>query len=503
MEAHSRNKIIGSVNWNFINIATQTILNFGVGVFLARILLPRDFGLFGLTIILLGILNLLFTSSISRFVIQKKNLDEEDIGTSIWISIVLSLFAYLIVWFISPLIATFFDEIILTDLIKIYTLSIFFFSVSSILRGLLIKKLDFKSIFYSDTISLLFGYSAVSIILAINNYGVISLIYGSLAKELLSLITIYLFGRMKVSFKVKLNKIKNIVYYSGGIGLSNIFGYTANNADYVIIGKLLNSSALGLYTRAFNIMTLPLSKISMTLFEVIFSVFSNIQNDLERIKNIYLKTVKVIVLISFPILSTMIIGSELIINGIYGQKWSGAIKVLQILCFAGFFRVITNSAGAVAKATGRVYAETWRQFIYALILIIGALVGVIFGIEGVGFAVVLSSIWLYLSMSHLSLQIVKMSWLDFMKAHIPGIFVLILITMINFITLSLMNYFLSHENYILKLLILLIVSSSMTLTLWKVLPVKIIGEEGRELLSTYFEKVKSLFRKNINYDESN
>ena len=497
MYEHSRSKIIGSVNWNFVNITTQTILNFIVGVILARILLPRDFGLFGLTIILLGILNLLFTTSISRFIVQRKNLDEEDIGTSLWISLFLSLAAYTFVWFISPLVASFFNEQSLIDLIRIYTLSIFFISISSILRGLLIKKLDFKSIFYSDTISLLIGYSAISIILALNQFGVSSLIYGTLAKEFISLITIYVFGRSKLSFKFNSSKLKSIFYYSGGIGLSNIFSYTANNADYVVIGKLLNSSALGLYTRAFNIMTLPLSKISMTLFEVIFSVFSEIQNDLERIKNIYLKTVKVIALLTFPILASMILGSELIINGIYGQKWSGAIKVLQILCIAGFFRVITNSAGAVTKATGKVYAEVWRQMVYALLLIIGAVMGVKFGIEGVGFAVVVSSIWLYVSMSLLAIKIVRINLFEFLKVHIPGTIVLAIVTLADLIVLFAMNYFLYSQNYILKLLIFIIISSSVTLISIKLLPVKLIGGEGRELLTSYMTKIKSFFKNKI------
>lgn len=497
MLEHNRRRIIGGVNWNFINITAQTILNFIVGVILARILLPKDFGLFGLTIILLGILNLLFTTSISRFIIQKKDLDEEEIGTSLWVSLILSLSAYIFVWFISPLVASFFTEQSLTELIRIYTLSIFFFSISSILRGLLIKKLDFKSIFYSDTISLLIGYSAISIILAFYGFGVSSLIYGTLAKEFLSLITIYLFGKLRLSFKYNPGKLKNIFYYSGGIGLSNIFSYSANNADYVIIGKLLNSSALGLYTRAFNIMTLPLSKISMTLFEVIFSVFSEIQNDIEQIKNIYLKTVKVIALLTFPILASMILGSELIINGIYGQKWSGAIKVLQILCIAGFFRVITNSAGAVTKATGKVYAEVWRQMIYALLLIVGAVMGVKFGIEGVGFAVVVSSIWLYISMSHLVINIVKINWLEFLRAHIPGMIVLAIVTLADFIALFALNYFIYSQNYVLKLLIFIIISSSVTLISINLLPVNLIGGEGRELISSYISKVKPFIKNKI------
>lgn len=346
---------------------------------------------------------------------------------------------------------------------------------------------------------MVFGYSAIGIILAINNYGVISLIYAVLGRELLSLITLYLFGKAKISFKFNFEKLKQIFYYSGGIGLSNIFSYTANNADYVIIGKMLNPVSLGLYTRAFNIMTLPLSKISMTLFDVIFSVFSEIQNDVEQIKSIYLKTIKIIVIITFPVLSTMILGAELIINGIYGEKWSGAISVLQILCFAGFFKVVTNSAGAVAKSTGKVYSEALRQMIFAVLLIAGALIGVKYGIEGVGFAVVISSLWLYVSMAHLAIKILKMKWTDFVKAHIPGTLILIIITLINIITLNVMDNIFGSDKYILKLFVLMLLSSLMLLSLVKKLPVKIIGEEGRYLISAYLSKLKLVSKKYIKH----
>lgn len=497
MEQHDKNIIIGSVSWNFINTMTQTILTFGVGVVLARILSPGDFGLFGLTIILLGILNLLFTGSISRFIIQKENLETEDIESSFGISLLLSLLSYLIVWMIAPLAASFFNDLILSELIRVYTISIFFISVSSILRGIFIKKMNFKLLFYSDLISIVFGYSVVGILFAVYNFGVFSLVYATMMKELLSLITLYFFSKSKISFKIKLSKLKDIFYYSGGIGMSNIFGYIANNADYVIIGKLLNPNALGLYTRAFTIMTLPLSKISMTLFDVIFSLFSNVKNNLEQIKNIYLKSVKLIALLSFPILSTIMIGSEYIINGIYGEKWNGAIRVLQILCIAGFFRVITNSSGAVSKATGKVYEEAWRQLVFAVTLIAGALIGIKYGIEGVGVAVVVSSLWFYLSMAHLTIIILGITWSDFFRVQIPGIMVFIIITAINFITVITLNALFGLEMYLPKLLILFLISSLALLVLLKILPAKLIGEDGRNLISLYLNKLKLLSKKSI------
>jgi PST family polysaccharide transporter len=191
------------------------------------------------------------------------------------------------------------------------------------------------------------------------------------------------------------------------------------------------------------------------------------------------------------------IGSELIILGIYGEKWSGAILVLQILCVAGFFRVITNNAGAVAKATGKVYEEAWRQLIFAVLLIAGALFGYKYGIEGVGVAVVISSLWFYISMAHLTIRIINITWLDFLKAQLPGFLVLLIVTLINLVSINLLNYLISQDLYLLKLTILLIVSSATFFILIKILPVKMIGEEGRNLITLYFNKLKSVSNKGI------
>jgi len=217
-----------------------------------------------------------------------------------------------------------------------------------------------------------------------------------------------------------------------------------------------------------------------------------VKNDLEQIKNIYLKSIKIIAIISFPILSTIMIGSEWIIIGIYGEKWSGAIKVLQILCIAGFFRVITNSSGAVVKATGKVYQEAWRQLIFAVLLITGALIGYKYGIEGVGVAVVISSIWFYLSMAQLTMKITNISWIEFFKAQIPGAVVLLIISVLSLITFILLNYLISNEMFILKLSVLVITNLIVSLLLIKTLPPEIIGEEGKNLIILYFNKLKSL-----------
>ena len=503
MDQHEKKKIIGSINWNFLNTVLQTLLTFGVGVVLARILEPEDFGLFGLTIIILGLINIIFSPSISRFIVHKENIEKMDIETSLGISILLSLLLYSIIWFISPFVAIFFNNEQLTELIRIYTVSIFFIALSSVLRGILIKNMNFRLLFYSDMVAMLFGYSVCSIIMAINGFGVFSLIYASVLKEALLLITLIGFSKVRFLFRIDSTRIKGIFWYSSGVSLSSIFGYTANNADYIVIGKFLNPTALGLYTRAFTIMTLPLSKISMTIYDVIFSVFSSVKEDIEQIKNIYLKSIKIIALISFPILSFMMISSELIINGLYGEKWNGAVTVLKILCIAGFFRVITNSSGAVAKATGKVYKEAWRQLIFALVLIIGALISYKYGIEGVGVAVVISSVIFYLSMAHLTIQIINITWIEFLKSQFPGIVIVLIISLINLVALNIVDFFFTKEMYLLKLAILMIVSSISFLILIKTLPSKLIGEEGRNLLSLYFEKLKSISARAINYADSN
>jgi len=225
---------------------------------------------------------------------------------------------------------------------------------------------------------------------------------------------------LKPSLKRK--ELFDLIGFGSGISFISIINYAAVNVDYFIIGKFLSTTALGLYTRAYRLMNLP-RQLSTTLTSVLFPAYSEIQEESGRIAAAYFKAVNAIAIITFPIFVGMAICSEYIVVGLYGSNWVGAVTVLRIMCFAGILRSIFHLTGSVVQASGKIYSEAKRQFVYLILLVIGCLIGVRYGIEGIGFAIIFGSLWMYLSMAQLVLSILDSSWKTFLKAQLPGLII--------------------------------------------------------------------------------
>jgi O-antigen/teichoic acid export membrane protein len=193
------------------------------------------------------------------------------------------------------------------------------------------------------------------------------------------------------------------------------------------------------------------------------------------LKNIYLKSVTAIGLLSFPLLSGMIACGYYIISGLYGKNWEGSVTVFKILAVSAFFKVISNIGGAVTKATGNVYNEVWRQFIYSLILGSGVLIGVRFGIEGVGYAAIAASAWLFFSLNHLINKILSLSGKEIYKALLPGLIISVIILASDLSAILLLESFFHPLSNTLKLFILVLISGITILLCFTYLPERIKG----------------------------
>lgn len=416
-------RTIKGLSWNFTKVMGQSILQFVISVVLARLISPQEFGLLGLTVIFTGLASIFSNLGMGSAVIQRKDLTPEHVRTAMTVSIMLGCVICGVFWIISPLSILLFNRVELVPLFRAISLQFIFSGLTNVSLNLLMRNLQFKTIFFIEFNSYLIGNGLISILLALHGFGVWSIVWGNLVYVVISSGLFAYFSKIPKRFLIKKDKFKELIGFGGGVSGISLLNYTANNVDYFVIGKMLSTYKLGIYTQAFQLMRLPLSKIAQTVSSVLMASYSEIQDDTVRIRNSYLKSVNAVSLIAFPILIGMAVNSEYIMLGIYGDKWAGSIESLRILCIAGLFKVILNLAGPVAQATGNVYKELFRQFVYAVLLTIGSIVGVRFGIEGVAAAVVIASIWLYVSMAQVALKILNIKWIEFFKAQSAGFLV--------------------------------------------------------------------------------
>ena len=484
--SHS-DRTVSSVNWNLLRVIIQTGLGLMVSILLARILPPEDFGLLATAMIFLGLAELVGSMGMGSAVIQRANVTKDDIATAGTLSVITGLVLALAVAAIAPWLADLFKEPEVTRVVQAMALGLFISAIAAVPKGMIMRRMDFKCLFFIDLIAYMSGYAGLAIVLALNDFGVWSLVWGALLSMALTSGMVIFSEPLRIKWRLKWTEAKSLLRFGGGMSLNSLINYCAANVDYFSIGKFLDQHALGLYSRAYHLVTLPLNKVATTLTSVMFPAYSEIQADPTRVKTIYLRIVEVIGLVIFPVMIAFAVAGEYVIVGLYGPNWYPAVDAFRILALAGMLKVIFHLAGPVVQASGYVYHEVARQAVYLLVLAVGCVLVAHKGIEAVAWVVVTGSAWLYLSMAQLVLRIVGGQWSQFIKAQLPGLVLAGFVALANVAAMTFIaNLGLPPE---IGLLVIVLVCGVVYLLGFLYIPAVFIGTSPAWLISKYASKM--------------
>lgn len=439
-----KQRTLRGVAWNFIAVFGQTFLTLGTGIVLARILAPEDFGVLAIAMVFIGIADLVSSMGMGAAIIQRKELSDAHLRAATTLSLLTGGGLFLILWAAAPRIAIFFGEPLLASFLPVLAAGLTCSSAGAVSRGLLARRMNFRQLFIIEFTSYLLGYAGLSIFLAYLGYGAWSLVWGSTTSLVIqSLASLWLAptGRPGIPSR---RETGDLLSFGGSMSLNSSINYLAANVDYLVIGKFLNATQLGLYQRAYQLAMMPQVKIAATLSGALFPAYSEIQDKREKIGRALLMSISAMSLFAFPTCIGFIVAGESVILSLYGAQWLACVPAFKILAIAGTFKGFANICGPVIKATGNLKGEIYRQSVYLFILTAACLLAAQYGIETVAVAVVFGSLWLYLSMAQLACKIVDVPWNSFLKAHLPGLFlaaitagVLYLLQTVNSTTLQL------------------------------------------------------------------
>ncbi|MHC5540402.1 oligosaccharide flippase family protein, partial [Singulisphaera rosea] len=206
-----------------------------------------------------------------------------------------------------------------------------------------------------------------------------------------------------------------------GVGVARIANYIAHSGGNFVVGRWLGPGPLGLFLRAYQLMTLPIFHLANALSTVLFPAYSKLQGDPKRMATVYMSSVTLTALVLFPILTVIGIVAPELVRGLFGAKWAGAIIPLQILCGAGWLRTMTNLGDTVARAQGLVYKQALRHCIYAINVLLGAFLTYRWGINGVSVGVFVAVVIHYVLISHLAVIASGVPWKDYLSCQLPGV----------------------------------------------------------------------------------
>lgn len=408
-------------HWNLYSTIAIVIMQLSFGIVLARIIPPEPFGLFFYAMIFVGFVSVYARAGIPEAIIQCQKLTKEYIEAAFTLSLLMNLSATIGLWVLAPIVTSG------TETLIVRTLSLLFFlsGLGAVSGALLGKELNFKRLFWAEVVSYGIGQGVIGIGLAMMGFGVWSLVCGVLLYEFIKSVTLILMAPHPIGFSLKRDSVKELIHFSFGNSLTRLANYGAQNGDYFVIGRLLPPEALGFYFRAFQVASIPTDRLANLISSVLFPVYAAVKDDTQKLKKGFYLSVSLVSFVTFPLMVWLFIAASKLIPTVYGPAWTGSIRSVKILTACGALGSIYTLCDVLAKGTGLVYAQFRRHLIYAVLVVMGTVLGIGYGIEGVAFAVSIAVFIMYILMVQLSISIVGGTWREFLRAQVPGVVVAI------------------------------------------------------------------------------
>jgi len=376
-----------SVKWSFSLKIVQKIFFFTSSVIVARILTPEDFGLATMALTLDTITWLVLSFGISAAIVHYQDNIEERLNAAFWFTTLSATIIVLILLMAAPAAAEFYHAPLLKEILQISAISLYISSFTSVHKAILTKKIEFKTISIIDTIT----YSTVSImyiVLALMGFGVWSFIYPKIVFALLNSFMLWNSTRWIPSLNPHFEYWKEMICYGKDVVFANVLDYTLNNSAYIIIGTLVGSTSLGLFTFAYEKSMWVVSNITYPITMIVFPSFSRLQNHPEKLQSVYYKTIKMLALVSFPYaLAQIIIGREFI-TLIFGNKWLPAVAMFQVILAYSMMRSIIQPGTPLLQGIGKPEIAMKWNLVFAPLYIGSIFLGFkLGGIHGITVAV--------------------------------------------------------------------------------------------------------------------
>jgi O-antigen/teichoic acid export membrane protein len=404
------------LRWQALATPSQAALQFVSTVLLARLLKPEDFGIVALALVFVDFVAVVAQLGISHALVQRKELTDGHVRAAWTLSIGIGCLGSIVLALSAPLLVSA-DAV---PPLRALSISFLLTSLSTAAGGLLIRRLDFRSWFIGDVIANLVGYLVVPLSLALAGLGVWSLVAALLTRAALRSTLFLIMAPHSVRPLLRRPFVGDVLSFGTGMALAQVANYAARNGDYFIVGRNLGEAALGFYSRAYVLASLPASYLSNLLGSVFFSYFARVQDDVQRLKRGYLLAANIAALLAVPPMVLQAVTAPELVRVLFGRRWAPAILPLQILCVAGALRPFQGIGDALARGKGRVYGQLARHALYAVTVIAGALIGMTWGTSGVAVGVVAGVAAITALMTAFSLRLCNASIGELMRAVGPG-----------------------------------------------------------------------------------
>lgn len=417
-----RKAAVHGLGWMYLSSVIQGVSKLAVLAVLTRLLSPRDFGLVGIALVFTSLVERIGQVGVGPALVQRPSIDGDDVATGRALSTACGGFMTFALWLAAPSIAAFFEEPEAAPVIRALSIGFLIDGLAVTSDALLQRSLDFRKVMLVENASYIIGIGATGAALACLGFGVWALVAAQLAMRTLRAVLLARVTRQPgLQGRFRRERVRALVWLGGGFSLGRILNFVSLQGDTLVVGRLLGMDALGLYSRAYQLMALPAVYVAQVLERVLFPVMARRQLDIRAVRRAFLAVLELLALVSLPAGVFLLYAASPLIEVLFGPRWSAAAPVLAILSFGVFFRTAYKCSDTVVRSMGAVYRYALQQGVYAACVILGSLAGAVaYRTTGVAVGVVLAVGFNYLCMTRLSASLLQVSIGTLAKAHLPG-----------------------------------------------------------------------------------
>lgn len=374
-----KNKTIKGVGWSAADALLGQGVTFIVGLVLARLLSPDEYGLIGICLIFTTVLNGIVDSGFSNALIRKKNVTDEDYNTMFTTNMAISIVLYVLLFISAPFVSDFFHRIELIALVRVTGLILFLNALSITQVTILTKNIDFKTKTKASLVSAIIS-GVIGIVMAFMGYGVWSLVAQQLSKQLLYTLCLWVLNKWWPKFTFYNDSFKYMWGFGWKLLASGILNNVWNQLYQVVIGRCYTSSTLGHYTRANECASIFSSNLTTIVQRVTFPVLSELQDDKKKLLVNYRKLIKVSMFVTVICMFALGAMAEPMIYSLIGPQWHQAATFLPFICITMSLYPLHAINLNMLQVQGRsdlfLYLEIVKKIITLIPIFIGAFVGV-------------------------------------------------------------------------------------------------------------------------------
>lgn len=399
----STKQVLSNARWVGVNQAGRLAVQFLSIAVLSRLLSPSDFGLMAMAAVVTNLALLFRDLGTAAALIQKHSLTDEFIDTIFWLNVVFGIAVGGSVALSGPIAARIFHAPGLAGLLAVISLAFPITSIGASQLALFERESRFQLIAWIEVVSAAAGL-LVAIICALYKMGAYSFVFQSLVTGGLSTLQIWFHSAHRPKWMWDQGAFKSVWHFSGNLTAFNLINYFVRNGDSMLIGRFLGAVSLGWYSVANKILLFPLQNITYASNRALFPVYSRYQDDPDRLRSLYLRTLALISSISGPLMLGLWALRRPFVMVVFGPKWAHVIPILAWFAPMGLFQSMASTAGTILSAIGRTDLLRTLGIVSSITAMTAFIFGLRFGLIGLVIAYAFATVLLTLLSLHITLQ---------------------------------------------------------------------------------------------------